>query len=66
VLAEVDAVDQQADQVQPRQVGGQQLGQGGVGHGDKPAGDRRLAGAGGGLFDLGADRLQPERVAAGR
>jgi len=44
VLAEVDPVDQQADQVQPGQVAGEQLGQGGVGHGDKPAGDRRPAG----------------------
>ena len=37
VLAEVDAVDQQADQVQLGQIRGQQLGQGGVGHGDKPS-----------------------------
>ncbi len=64
VLAEVDPVDQQRHQVQVAEVGGQQLGQGGVGHGDKPAGDRRLAGPGGGLGDLGADRLQAQAIAA--
>ena len=66
VLAKVDPVDQQADQVQPGQVTGQQLGQGGVGHGHKPPGDRRLGGARGGLFDLGADRLESDWVAPGR
>jgi hypothetical protein len=64
VLAEVDPVDHQAHQVQPGQVAGEQLGQGGVGHGHKPAGDRRLAGPGGGLSDLGADRLQAQAIAA--
>jgi hypothetical protein len=45
VLCEVDPVDHYTDQVQPGQVSGQQLGQRGVGHGDKPARHRRLAGA---------------------
>jgi len=44
VLAEVHAVDQQAHQVQRGQVGAEQFGQRGVGHGDKAPGDRRLRG----------------------
>jgi len=66
VLPEVDPVDHQAHQVQPAQVGGQQLCQRGVGHGHKPPRHRRLAGARRGLLDLGADRLKAQTIAASR
>jgi hypothetical protein len=39
VLGDPDAVDHERHQVQPRQVGGQQLGQGPLGRGDEPARD---------------------------
>jgi hypothetical protein len=51
VLTVVDPVDHEADQVELGQVGGQQLGQRGLGHGHEPAGDRRLRGARRALLD---------------
>ena len=65
-LGEVHAVDHQRDQIQPGQIGGEQLGQGGFGHRHEPAGDRRLACRRGLFGDLLPDRLEPDRVAAGR
>ena len=46
-LGHLDPVDHERDLVQPRQVGAQQLGQGVLGGGHEPAGDRRLGGAAG-------------------
>jgi hypothetical protein len=65
VLGDLDAVDHERDQVQPGQVGGEQLGQGMLGRGHEPARDRRLGGPAGGLLDPSADRFQPVLVAAG-
>ena len=47
------------------QIRGQQLGQGGVGHGENRR-DTADFESPGGLFDLGADRLEPDRAAARR
>jgi hypothetical protein len=66
VLGHPDAVDQQRHQVQAGQILGQQLGQGMLGGGDEPAGDRRPGGPRARLFGSAADRLQPMVVAAGR
>ena len=66
VLAEVHPVDHQRHQVQPGQVRGQQLGQRGLGRRDEPPRHRRARRGRRGLLGAGADRLQPDRVAAGR
>jgi hypothetical protein len=66
VLSHSDAVDQQRHQVQPGQILGEQLGQGVLGPGDKPTGDRRLRRPRSGGRNPGADRFQPRRVAARR
>ena len=60
------AVDHQRDQVQVRQVGGEQVGQGVLGHGHEPARDRGPAGRPRLPGHRLADRLQSDRVAAGR
>ena len=65
-LGEVHPVDHQRHQIQPGQIRGEQLGQGGFGHRHKPAGDRRLACRRTLFGDLLPDRLKPDRVAAGR
>jgi hypothetical protein len=65
-FGEVDAVDHQRDESEPGQVGGEQLTEGGFGHRDKLARDRRLAYRRGCFINLPADRLEPDRVAAGR
>jgi hypothetical protein len=61
-----DAVDHERHQVQAGQVLGEQLGEGVLGRGHEPAGDRRPGGARRGVLDLAADRFQPVLVAAGR
>jgi hypothetical protein len=66
VLGHPDTVDHEGDQVQARQVGGQQLGQRPLGGGDEPARHRRPGGPRAGLLGAAADRLQPMVVAAGR
>jgi len=66
VLTEVHPVDHQPDQVQRRQVRGQQLGQRGLGRGDEPARDGRLRRGCGGLLDARAHRFKPHRVAPRR
>jgi hypothetical protein len=66
VLAEVHPVDHQRYQIQPGQLRGQQLGQGGLGRGDEPTRHRRLRRADRGLLDTNTDRFQPDRVAPGR
>jgi hypothetical protein len=66
VLGYPDAVDHERHQVQPRQVGAHELGQGPFGRGDEPAGDRRPGGPRARLFGSAADWLQPGLVVAGR
>jgi hypothetical protein len=65
VLGHPDPVDQQRHQVQAGQVGGEQLSQGVLGRGHEPAPDRRPGGPRRRPFNVGADRFQPGRVAAG-
>ena len=65
-LGEVHAVDHQRHQIQPGQIGRQQLGQGGFGHRHKSARDRRFACRRRLFIYLPADRLKPDRVAASR
>ena len=66
VLAEVHPVDHQRDQVQVTQRLGEQLAQRGLGRGDEPAADRRLARRRGRAFGTLPDRFQPDRVATSR
>jgi hypothetical protein len=66
VLGDPDPVDHERDQLQPGQVGGQQLGQRPLGRGDEPARDRRLRRPGRVLLDPAADRLQPRLVCHSR
>jgi len=61
----VHPIDHERDQVKLRQVGGEQVGQGGLGHRHEPARDRRLAGRGGRRAHLHTDRLEPDAVTAG-
>ena len=65
VLGHSDAVHHEGDQVQPGEVGGQQLGQGMLGSGHEPAENRRLGGARRGLLNADPDWFQAGRVAAG-
>lgn len=62
----MDAVDHQRDQVQSGEVSGEQVGQGGLGHRHELARHRGLARRLRLCGDVVSDRLQRDRVAAGR
>jgi len=64
VLGHPDPVHHERDQVQAGQLLGKQLGQGVLGPGHEPAGDRRLGGPRRRALDVGADGFQPGLVAA--
>ena len=66
MVGEMDPVDHDRHQVQPGQVRGQQVGQRGLGRRHELPRHRRLAGRRRVGLDLLADRLQRDRVAAGR
>ncbi|MDQ3973593.1 MAG: hypothetical protein M3276_04545, partial [Actinomycetota bacterium] len=64
MLAEAEAVDEHDQPAPVAQRAGAQVGQPLGGGGDKPAGDDRFGGTGGGLGDRLPDRLEPVAVAA--
>ena len=66
VLGEVHPVDHDRHQIQRGQVGGEQLGQGGLGGLDEPPRHRRLRRRRAALLDVLADGFEPDRVVPGR
>ena len=66
VLAEVDAVDHERDEIEAGQVGREEPGEGVLRRGDEAAGDGRLRRAPRRRLDGGADRLEAGPVAAAR